>query len=638
MKSSQQLRTVILDIETDDDADFNPSVIWCVVAKDVDTNEVFVFRRPDLQPDGFRDFISRVSVVIGHNIINFDWPHLVRLVGDIGSPRIYDTLVVSRLLDFDIDGGHSLRAWGERLGCRKIEFNDYSHLTEEMVEYCIQDVEVTLLLYKRFLPYLSSRRWAGSIDTEHFVATELRQVRLNGFHFNVDKCRELLYNISREVEEFDKELLTAFPPKVELVREIHPKLTKFGTLNRSDFRWEQSGDLSEYNGGPFSRICFEPFNPGSPAQIVERLNEAGWKPTEKTKGHKKFLREIKRKKLTPEQKEKLAKFARQGWTVSEVNLDTLPDTAPAAAKTLAKRLKYAARTRTLNEWIEHYKEDGRIHGSINSIGAWTHRCSHDKPNTGNIPRDDAEFGVEMRSMWDVDEGYLVGVDAEGIQLRVLAHYINDERFTHAVTSGRKEDGTDPHSLNKQALGDVCKSRNDAKTFIYAWLLGAGREQVAHILECTLSEASQADEDFIKFYPGLKLLKAKQIPRDAVRGWFEGFDGRCIKIVGADADQREHFALAGYLQAGEAVIMKTAMGIWIPRLRRENVPFKLVNFVHDEWQTQVCADRDVAKYVANVQADSIREAGVRLGLRCPMAGSILSGHGDEAIGQNWYETH
>lgn len=619
-------KTVILDIETES---LTPSVVWVVVCREIE-GDVHVFRRPDLEPTDLVEYLQGVGCVIGHNILSFDWPALARLVAGVGAltPRVVDTLVISRLLDYNSPFGHSLRAWGQRLGCKKADFNDYSALTDEMVDYCIQDTAVNLLLYKRFLPYINSKRWAGSIALEHFMVEACREINSNGFHFNVDKAHELRYTINKELQLLDEELLSAFAPKVSLVREVNPRVTKFGTLNRNDFRWA-GPDLSYFNGGPFSLIEFEEFNPGSPAQIVERLNEAGWKPTEKTKGHLQAIRD--------KDKEKIARFATTGWKVSETNLDTLPDTAPPAAKTLAKRIKYASRVRVLDEWITNCREDSRIHGTINPIGAWTHRCSHDKPNTGNIPRDDALFGREFRSLWDVDAGYLVGVDAEGIQLRVLAHYIDDKGFTESVTSGKKENGTDPHSLNKQALGSPCKSRNDAKTFIYAWLLGAGVGKVTEILGCSYAEAKNAIDDFIGFYPGLKLLKSSIIPRDAARGYFEGFDGRYINIFGDDTGTREHLALAGYLQGGEVIVMKTAMGIWMPKLKKEKVPFKLVNFVHDEWQTQV-PDWDTGVYVGDTQADAIRQAGEILQLRCPMAGSTLSGHGERAIGPNWFTTH
>jgi DNA polymerase-1 len=219
---------------------------------------------------------------------------------------------------------------------------------------------------------------------------------------------------------------------------------------------------------------------------------------------------------------------------------------------------------------------------------------------------------------------LVGVDAEGIQLRVLAHYMNDESFTFAVTSGNKDDGTDPHTLNKIAFGDPCRARADAKTFIYAWLLGAGVGKVAQILGCSGRDAKIAVEDFVAFYPGLKDLKEGLIPSDAGRGYFEGFDGRLVRIVGEDQSSKEHFCLAGYLQNGEVVTMKRAKQIWYPRLVSEGIPFKLVNFVHDEWQTEV-PDRATAEYVATVQKESIRLAGEQLNLRCPMSGSLRHWH-------------
>jgi DNA polymerase-1 len=576
-----------------------------------------------------------VRCVIGHNIIGFDLGAIARLCGWRPSEavRVVDTLVISRLLDFNLSGGHSLRAWGERLGCKKIEFNDYSALTEEMVEYCIQDVEVNYLLYKKFLPYLNSETWKPSIEVEHFIAERCLELHNNGFHFCLDKAKELWYTIDQQLKELDYEILRAFPPIVEPVREVTPRLTKHGTLNRSDFRFVKDGDLSDYNGGSFTIIRYEDFNPGSPAQIVQRLNEAGWKPTEKTKGHQKALRE------RDQDQEKLAKYAIYGWTVSEENLKTLPETAPPAAKSLARRIMLASRQRTLTEWIDAYNPNtGRIHGTFNGLGAWTHRMSHTNPNTGNIAREDALYGAEMRSMWSTPDGaWLVGVDAESIQLRVLAHYINDEAFTQSLLTGKKEDGTDPHSLNKIALGSACKDRNTSKTFIYAWLLGAGVGKVSQILECSLDQARQAVSNFIEYYPGLKKVKEDVIPEDARRGYFRGFDGRLVRIFGDDLSSRMHFALAGYLQNGETAVMKHAMKIWHPRLRSMNVPFKVVNFVHDEYQTEV-PDYDTGVLVGEIQADAIRQAGENLGLLCPMAGSVLSGHGGLAIGKNWLETH
>lgn len=624
------MRTVVFDIETNG---LNPDKIWFIVCRDLEEDDTRVFTGPDLA--GWLDFSHSVDVWIGHNILGYDCPVLDRLVPNWSkaSAKYIDTLVVSRLLDADISGGHSIEAWGNRLGVEKKHsgIEDWSRPTPEMLERCISDVSVNVALYKRFKKYLESPTWIPAIEVEHFIAGVCRELHDNGFHFSIDKAKELWYNIDQQLKELDTEILSSFPPRAVPIREITPRLTKHGTLNRSDFRFEKDGDLSAYNGGPFTLIEFEEFNPGSPKQIVERLNTAGWKPTEKTKGHLLALRENKQ--------EKLAHFEVYGWTVSEENLKTLPDTAPQAARSLAKRIMLASRQRTLTEWLEAYNpETKRIHGSFLHIGAWTGRMSHLKPNTGNIAREDALYGAEMRSMWSCPDGsYLVGVDAESIQLRVLAHYINDPQFTQSLLTGRKEDGTDPHSLNKLALGSSCKSRNDAKTFIYAWLLGAGVGKVSQILGCSPRDAKDAVESFIEFYPGLKTVKRDQIPEDAARGYFQGFDGRWVKIWGDDQSSREHFCLAGYLQNGEVVVMKHATKIWHPKLRSMGIPFKIVNFVHDEWQVEV-PDYETGITVGDVMADSIRIAGEMLSLRCPMAGSILSGHGGRAIGRNWLETH
>lgn len=624
------MRTVVFDVEANG---LTPDKIWFIVCKDVDTGEETVFD-PE-QISSFPAYAADVGCFAGHYILGYDVPVLDRLVPGWRShnPRMVDTLVLSKLLDANISGGHSIEAWGERLGEAKkhADIEDWSTPTPEMRERCISDVRVNELLFKRFKKYLDAPLWQSAIEVEHFIAARCRELHDNGFHFSLDKCKELWYNITDQVKELDQQIETAFPPKAALIREVHPRITKHGTFNRNDFRFVKDGDLSDFNGGPFSLIEFIPFNPGSPVQIVERLNEAGWQPVEKTKGHIEAIRSG--------DEERIAKFRTTGWTVSEENLNTLPDTAPPAAKLLAKRIKLARRLTVLNEWIENYNPTtGRIHGSFNGIGAWTHRMSHIRPNTGNIAREDALYGAEMRSMWCCPDGsFLVGVDAESIQLRVLAHYINDYAFTQSLLTGKKEDGTDPHSLNAKALGPICASRNHAKTFIYAWLLGAGVGKVAQILECSHRDAAEAVSNFIEAYPGLRYVKTELIPTDARRGYFQGFDGRWVKIPGDDVSTKEHFALAGYLQNGETLIMKYALRIWWNKLRELGVPFKLVNFVHDEFQVEV-PDYETGKYIGPIIADAIKEAGEQLNLRCPMAGSLLNGHGDLAINTNWLLTH
>jgi DNA polymerase-1 len=658
---------VICDIETES---LNPNKIHLIVCLDTETEEIRRFY--DVHSSGKAEFLSYAATVkkwIGHHFLGFDAPVLNRLCNlSIGPEDVIDTLVLSRLFDSTRDK-HSIESYGEEFGIPKqgTSISDWSVLTPEMEARCVSDVQINLRLYRKYKKYLVSPVWQEAIQTEHFVAGLCaNDLHSNGFCFDIHGAIKLKEIIDKELSLLDGALRSAFPPKVQFVKEVHPKATKHGTLNRTDFRFlGPEPDLSDYDVDcPFSRIVYREFNPASPTQIVERLNDAGWRPTEKTRGHReaeKVLRQLNRKrKKTPidrativELEEKLQQYQITGWSVSEENLSTLPDTAPRAAQSLVRRLLLGSRSSTLNSWIQVYNHvTGRIHGSFNGIGAWTQRMSHDRPNMGNIPAfnekqpDKTPYSDQMRRLWRADDSrYLVGVDAESIQLRIFAHYLNDEEFTKSLIEGDKNTGTDPHSVNQRALGSVCRSRDAAKTFIYAWLLGAGVQKVGQILDCTTEEAREAVERFILRYAGLKYLKEKVIPYDAERGYFQGFDGRYVRIWGDDVSSRSHFALAGYLQNGEAVIMKRAMQVWYPKLKSEGVPFWLVNFVHDEWQTETIRDVEVAKYVGQTQADAIRTVGERLNLLCPFAGSVFSDHGTDfgdglkyAIGDNWYQTH
>lgn len=620
---------VVVDTETEQLV--NPQKLWLVVCTEVETEKVHVFRNlhdpsGSMDRERFATFAQKVSGWIGHNIIGFDWAVLDRLAGvSIPRDKVMDTLVISRLLNAGIPGGHSLEAIGERLGYPKASFSDFSQYSKEMEEYCIRDTLVTLKFFRSIEQYLYSSQWKDSLRLEHEIAFICEEMKANGFHFNFKEAQKLYQEISAKVETLSNILSSSFPPKTSLVREITPKATKHGTISKVDFRW--TDDLTPYQAGcPFSLIEWVPFNPGSPKQVVERLNEAGWSPYEKTKGHIQAERECNH--------EKLAHYAVYGYKVSEENLKTLPKDAPEAARKLVEWLTLNNRRVVLETWFKAYDEASqRIHGTFTPIGAWTHRMSHSNPNMANIPAGDNLYAHEMRALWGVPKGkLLVGVDADGIQLRVLAHYMNDPEFTKALVDGKKEDGTDAHTLNMQALGPVCKDRDTAKTFIYAWLLGAGIAKVAQILNCKNNEAKEAVTSFLNRITGLKYLKEEVIPRDANRGYFIGLDGRAVIC------DSEHLMLAGYLQNGESVIMKRANVLWRNRLLKEKIPFKQVDFVHDEWQTEVPDDLELATYIAKIQADSIRQVGEDLKLNCPMAGSILNQHKQLAIGANWSITH
>lgn len=472
---------VICDIETDD---LKPNLIHCIVTKDVDTKEVRTFERPDKNPKEFLEFASNIKTWIGHYFIRFDyWVVLRKFFPQlkIDPLSIIDTVVLSRLFNYSLEGGHGLEAWGNRFKRPKPKIQDFSNVSsEEILNRCIEDVEINYLLWKKVEKFLD--RYKKAIELEHkfeFVCINMQE---NGFPFDYKKAIEIRNEIDNRLVELDLLISNGFKPKSKLIKEITPVSTKKGALSLVNFKWlGENPDLTPFSeGAPFSLITFEPFNPASPTQIVERLNEAGWKPVEKTKGHIQAERDFKRNRKDTELKERLDKFKVSGWSISEKNLSTLPATAPEGARKLAERIVLASRRSVLTEWINAYNPLTKsIHGVFNGIGSWTHRMSHQNPNQANIPSNpdikdknnitpveqiQTEYGLPLRSLFGVKPGErLIGVDADGIQLRILAHYMEDEEFTNALVSGDKSLGTDVHSLNAIKLSIGRERRDAAKT-------------------------------------------------------------------------------------------------------------------------------------------------------------------------------
>src|SRR6266853_4424806 len=641
---------VAIDIEANGKE--NPTKIWVICCLDIDTGVLYTFRKvsdDEQERVRFLDFCSNIHCYIGHNIIAYDFVHLQRLLGfhppNLSYSSCIDTFIVSKLNNYSRKS-HSLESYGEELNYPKNLFSDWSKYSQELEDRCATDTRLNSLVYHSLWnSYIKFSCNQSAISTEQEFQHDCIGLSNNGFGFNTNRCVVLLEKVTKELKELDDDIGRSFPPRLYCIREITPTLTRYGTLHKKDFRWVEDGDLSEFNGGPFCRCAFKPFNPSSHKQIISVLHTAGWRPTSRTKAHIEALRQ---RQTLPS---RLAEISKTGWKINEENLSTLPSTAPSPARALAKRILLESRRRTLTEWLGLVEADGRIRGQFLSIGAWTHRMAHQKPNMANIPNShdlDGKvklLGSEMRSLFISPKNrLLVGVDAEGIQLRIFAHYIDDEEFTNALVRGRKEDKSDPHSLNQRILGSICKSRAAAKRFIYALLLGAGIGTLSEILGCERTQTENALAKLMERYTGLDYLKRTTIPRDARRGWFTGLDGRRINIPGMDVGERRHLVMSGYLQSGEKIIMSKARLSWkkkIDLIFPKEYAIKLVNFVHDEWQTETPNDLMIAHQVAEIKCQSLVETGVELKLKCPLAGSYGEKHNDPrmwTIGSNWKVTH
>ncbi len=548
------MNVLVLDIETN----LAHDTIWCCVTKGnwfpARDGNVFTHGQGGLQ-----DLIKEADIIVGHNIIGFDGPLLSKLWGiKIPVRKVRDTLVMSRLWNPQLEGGHSLRMWGQRLGDFKDEFTDFDGgLTQEMVTYCRQDVHVTTLLYEKLDKELKD--YGYSVGLEHRIAWIMKRQEDNGFKLNEKDAISLLAQLKDRMSDITDHLQNIFPPIVEE-------------------RW------SEKTGKQLKdRVTV--FNVGSRKQIAERLQERGVKFTKTT--------------------EKGTIIVDEG-TLKAIHL---PE-----AQLIAEYLMIQKRVGLLESWIDNVKDDGRVHGRVITNGAVTGRMTHQKPNMGQIPSVSSEYGAECRALWRVTDGnVLVGTDLSGIELRCLAHYMQDPDWTEELLNG------DIHQKNADAAGIT---RPQAKTLIYATLYGAGPAKIGSIVGGGAREGSEVLQNFYRNTPALSRLMEK-VKKVAVKGYVPGLDSRRILV------RSEHAALNSLLQGCGAIIAKQWCIEAHKEFKRQRLSVQQVAFVHDEIQIE--AQRPHAETVASIMVASARKAGEVLGVRCPV-------DAESKIGNNWFDTH
>jgi len=545
---------VYFDLECDG---LDPSVIWCVVCKYKETSTVIC---------NATDFIAYKTSMpkatwVGHNVIGFDVPVLERLWGVVfDRETVLDTLVLSRLADPSRSGGHSLRNWGNLLGFPKGDHNDWSQLSSEMIDYCMQDVDVTEAVHKRLMADLDGFS-DMSIDLEHRVSWIINEQQRNGWLLNFRYASELMAEMLQRQKEIENELQAVFPPIVEE-------------------RWSEKT-------GKRLKDKVTVFNPASRQQVAERLLSKGavWSD------------------VTPSGRPQ----------VDESTLKPLQH-IPEAALVL-EYLTLQKRSSMVKSWLEHADPvTDRVHGRVNPCGAVTGRMTHQSPNMAQITARGV-YGAESRSCWIVPKGKkLVGFDASGLELRMLAHYMGDEEYTNEILNG------DIHTTNQTAAG--LSERSQAKTFIYAFLYGAGDAKIGSVVGGSAKDGRALKQRFLRNTPALEYLR-ERVTRACSRGHLIGLDGRKLWV------RSEHSALNTLLQASGAVVMKKALILLDDAAKELGFDYKFIGNIHDEIQTEV--DEQQAEDFGKLAVSCIVQAGQQFGLRCPL-------DGEYKIGDNWSETH
>jgi len=620
------VKTMVVDAEADgllDDA----TVVHCIVCKDYDTGEVFKFVQGECYEE-FKEFSQGVDTWIGHNIISYDIPLFNKLLGiDIKLSHLRDTMVLSRLFGSDrvtpkgAKSAHSLQAWGIRLGRGKGDHTDFTTYSPEMLTYCVNDVEVTYLTYCALM--IEGNGYSEqSIKLEYQTEYLLSKMQRKGFYLDQAKALKLYQDCKTEADDIEEDILHDFLPKAKEIRVITPRYNKDGRMSVVGLKWLNSWRIPTV-GGEFTRIEWVPFNLGSPKQKLDRLR-GHWEPYERTKGYRKIQQQLRDGEIT---KEEHALKEQYTWTVSDKNLETIHSDAPQSLKLLARWAMVTSRYKMVEGWLDNVKEDGRVHGGCIGVGAITHRMAHSNPNMANIPSIHSPYGKDSRECWSAStkDNVIVGVDASGIQLRILAHYMDDPEYTHQVLEG------DIHTYNLKALGipkgklidGKYEARDKAKTFIYAWLLGATTPLISKILGVDMGAAKNAEKNFLDSLPQLDYLKNKRCVADAEKGYMTAIDGRRVPIKSA------HYALSAYLQSGETIVMRTAMIFAYKMMKKKGIEFPLVGLIHDEFQNE--CNKDVASQVEECYIKGIRQAGDYYKLKCPM-------DGEGKTGLSWAQTH
>ena len=578
------MRSLVFDIETDD---LKATKLWCIVAQDLDSNEIFRFAPHQIESG--LELLKSADALIGHNIIGFDIPVIKQLTGvDLSNKKLIDTLVLSRLFNPTREGGHSLEMWGYKLNYNKIEFEDYSRYSKEMMQYCVRDVQLNTQVYHRLIQQESKGFSKESARLEQGCSLILKEQEQNGFQFDQPKAEKLLSNFYKRMSEVEEEVHKVFKPRWIDIKLVTPKFKKDGDLSKSGLRvkeYEQIIETKKYE--PFMRQELQDFNLGSRKQIGEYLQGFGWKP----------------KKFTPTGQP----------IVDEKVLHKITDIPEA--QLIAEYLLLQKRIAQIESWIKFVEDDGRVHGFVIPNGTITGRMTHRNPNMAQVPSVKTPYGTECRECWIVPRGYkLVGIDASGLELRMLAHYMKDEEFTNEIING------DIHSRNQKIAG--LKSRNQAKTFIYALLYGAGDAKLGSVVGGSKDSGARLRERFFANQPTFKTLRDR-VTKAATKGYLKGIDGRRIHIRNA------HAALNSLLQGGGAIVMKRALIILNSEATKNNLDYKFVANIHDEWQVEV--SKDHTDKFGSLAVQAIKEAGDYYNMRCPL-------DAEYKIGDNWSETH
>ena len=612
---------LIFDIETDNYLE-HCTKIHCIVAENYESGQVYTFGPEDLKV-GLK-LLQDAEVLIGHNIIDFDIRAIKKLYPKWDTKAyLYDTLIAAKYAFPDIKekdfgrlrkriskpvkmrtdedrlhlrniGKHSLEAYGLRLGIHKGTFGKdvgFEHYSEDMLKYCIQDVAVNTRLYHK----LQSMELNEQILHLEFEAKAIcLQQTKDGFVFGKEKALLLQDRLEKIQEKLQDEIKSKLGGPFIIPLEV--KVPK-RTINYKDVTRGNT-----VVGCAYTKIKIKEFNPTSRHDVTTRLIERfNWKPKEFGTDGKPTLNE-------------------------EILSGSKIEVCATISKLFVIQKRLGMLSQGANSWFKFYNEETKaIHGNIDTLGTGTHRCTHSRPNLGQIPSTRAPFGKECRELFTVQDGWkLFGTDASGLELRMLAHYLalyDDGKYADTVLNG------DIHTANQEAAG--LATRDVAKVFAYADLYGSGINNLAKVCGMSVKDMKVAKNNYNKNIPALKTLKDKVVEAAEHRGYVKSLDGRRIPV------RSTHSALNFLLQSSGAIVCKYWMVEFHRLLKNEGYEngkhFKQSAFIHDE--LEIAFDPKVINYetLDSLSRQAMQNTGKLLNVRIPL-------DVDSSVGDDFSQTH
>lgn len=618
------------------------NVLHCMCVYDTETEKMYRFDPSNIK-DGVKMLqaeIAKGGKLCGHNVIAYDIPALEKLYPEIfhvsynQQGQVVDTLVLARLIYSNIDvidlglmksgklpkrfyKSHKLMAWGYRLGVLKGTYGEqedaWAVFNPEMLDYNEQDVWVTKALYEKMTAHPYSER---AIELEHQVAWLMAKQERNGFKFDIEGAKKLAEELQEKQAVISSKLLKKIPEIPDKV--FVPK--------RDNKR------LGYKKGVPIQR--YKTFNPNSRPQIeyvfrkmynynpdnldlydIPDMDENPKVENYRLKMDDETLNFIKSDPECPKELQEIAGLIQESLM-------------------LKKRLGQIADGS--NAWLSAYDpDDGCIHGHVIPNGAVSGRATHSSPNVAQVPHVGSPYGAECRALWNSGDWWQAGIDACGLELRCLAHFMypyDKGKYAHTILNG------DIHTMNQKAAG--LPERNQAKTFIYAFLYGAGDAKIGKIIKGDATDGRRIKQKFLKATPAIKNLR--DAVQDAIvetdrgkivrwkRHYLKGLDGRLLNV------RSSHSALNLLLQSAGALICKK----WIVRTEERLIArglkhgwdgdFAFMAWVHDEIQV-ACRTKEIAEIVVSEAQVAMRDAQAFFGFRMQLDTEGI-------IGKNWCDCH